>query len=111
LQNVTVNPSTVRNICLKGDIKTRYKRLLRLEEEKNGKDIEITEEQIKLLEKANHMFQRTACGKPLSWISSLSKYLYGWYGIIKGVGRIYLQAVVDTYGSFTLRKTVHLKAS
>ncbi|HRR42234.1 MAG TPA: hypothetical protein P5244_13445 [Syntrophales bacterium] len=36
---------------------TRYKRLLRLEEEKNGQDVDLTEEQIRFLEKANPCFR------------------------------------------------------
>jgi transposase len=46
LEGVSVSPSTIRNIWLKEDMETRYKRLLRLEEEKNGQDVELTEEQI-----------------------------------------------------------------
>ena len=38
-------------------METRYKRVLRLEEEKNGMDVELTEEQTKLLEKANPCFR------------------------------------------------------
>jgi len=37
LQSVTVCPGTVRNIWLKENMENKYKRLLRLEEEKNGK--------------------------------------------------------------------------
>jgi hypothetical protein len=36
LEGVSVSPSTVRNIWLKEHMETRYKRLLRLEEKKNG---------------------------------------------------------------------------
>jgi transposase-like protein len=41
LENIGVSASTVRNIWLKEDMETRYKRLLRLEEEKNGQDVEL----------------------------------------------------------------------
>jgi len=47
LHRVSVSPSTVRNIWIEEDMETRYKRLLHLEEEKNGKDIDLREEQIK----------------------------------------------------------------
>ena len=102
LQNVTVSPSTVRNIWLKEGMETRYKRLLRLEEEKNGKDIELTEEQIKLLEKANPCFRERHVESPYpGYLLSQDTFMVG---TIKGVGRIYLQAVVDTYGSFAFGK-------
>jgi len=45
LEGVSVSPGTVRNIWLKEGLETRYKRLLRLEE------------QIRLLEKANPVFR------------------------------------------------------
>jgi len=83
-------------------METRYKRLLRLEEEKNGQDVDLTEEQIKLLEKANPCFRERKV-----------ESLYPGYLLcqdtfmverIKGIGRIYLQAVVDTYGSYAFGK-------
>ena len=40
LRDVTVSPGTVRNIWVKENTETKYKRLLRLEEEKNGKDVD-----------------------------------------------------------------------
>ena len=102
LQNVTVSPGTVRNIWPKEGMETRYKRLLRLEEEKNGKDIELTEEQIKLLEKANPCFRERHVESPYpGYLLSQDTFMVG---TIKGVGRIYLQAVVDTYGSFAFGK-------
>ena len=57
LEGISVSPSTVRNIWIKEDMETRYKRLLRMEEENNGRDVELNEEQIKLLEKANPCFR------------------------------------------------------
>jgi transposase InsO family protein len=102
LQNVTVSPSTVRNIWLKEGMETKYKRLLRLEEAKNGEDIELTEEQIKLLEKANPCFRERHVESPYpGYLLSQDTFMVG---TIKGVGRIYLQAVVDTYGSFAFGK-------
>jgi len=54
-------------------METRYKRLLRLEEEKNGQDMDLSEEQIKLLEKANPCFRErnildTCCVRIPSWL-------------------------------------------
>jgi len=73
LQSITVSPGTVRNIWLKENIETKYKRLLRLEQEKNGKDVDLTEEQIKIL------LQRAPRGKLLSGISAFTGYIYGLY--------------------------------
>jgi len=102
LHSVNVSPSTVRNIWLKDNLETRYKRILRLEEVKNGQDVELTEEQIKLLEKANPCFRerRVESSYP-GYLLCQDTFLVG---TLKGIGRIYLQAVVDTYGSFAFGK-------
>ena len=55
LEGVSVSPSTVRNIWVKEGLETRYKRILKLEEERGG--IDLTEEQIRLIEKANPCFR------------------------------------------------------
>lgn len=102
LQSVTVSPGTVRNIWLKENMETKYKRLLRLEQEKNGKDVDLTEEQIKLLEKANPCFrERHVESSYPGYLLSQDTFMVG---TIKGIGRIYLQAVVDTYGSYAFGK-------
>jgi transposase InsO family protein len=87
---------------VKENMETKYKRLLRLEEEKNGKDVDLTEEQIKLLEKANPCFrERHVESSYPGYLLSQDTFMVG---TIKGIGRIYLQAVVDTYGSFAFGK-------
>jgi transposase InsO family protein len=102
LEGVSVSPSTVRNIWLKEGLENKYKRILRLEEEKNGTDIDLTAEQIRLLEKANPCFRerRVESAYP-GYLLSQDTFLVG---TIKGVGRIYLQNVVDTYGSYAFGK-------
>jgi hypothetical protein len=57
LEGISISASTVRNIWVKEDMETRYKRLLRLEEQRNGTDLTLAEEQIWLLEKANPCFR------------------------------------------------------
>ena len=96
------DPGTVRNIWIKEEIETKYKRLLRLEEEKNGQDIDLTEEQIKFLEKANPCFkERNVESLYPGYLLSQDTF---YVGTIKGICRIWLQAVVDTYGSFAFGK-------
>ncbi|MCE5281442.1 MAG: integrase core domain-containing protein [Deltaproteobacteria bacterium] len=96
LENVSVSPSTVRNLWIKESMETRYKRLLRMEEEKG--DVELTEEQIPLLEKANPCFREHHVESPLLCQDTFM------VGSLKGIGRVYLQAVVDTFGSFAFGK-------
>ncbi len=102
LQGISVSPSTVRNLWIKENLETKYKRLLRLEEEKNGQDLELTEEQVRLLEKANPCFRERHVESPYpSYLLCQDTFLVG---TLKGLGRVYLQAVVDTYGSFAFGK-------
>jgi transposase InsO family protein len=109
LEGVSVSPSTVRNIWVKEGMETRYKRILRLEEERNGQDVELTEEQIKLLEKANPCFRERRVESPYpGYLLSQDTFLVG---TLKGIGRIYLQAVVDTHGSFAFGKLYTSKIS
>lgn len=102
LEGVSVSPRTVRNLWIKEDMETKYKRLFRLEEESSGTDIELTAEQIKLLEKANPCYrERHVESIYPGYLLCQDTFMVG---TIKGVGRIYLQAVVDTYGSFAFGK-------
>lgn len=102
LEGVSVSPSTVRNLWLKEGLETKYKRILRFEEEHNGTDIDLTEEQIRLLEKANPCFRERHVESPCpGYLLSQDTFMVG---ALKGVGRVYLQAVVDTYGSFAFGK-------
>lgn len=102
LAGVSVSPSTVRNIWIKEGLESKYKRILRLEEERNGKDIELTEEQIRLLEKANPCFRERRVESPYpGYLLSQDTFMVG---TLKGVGRVYLQAVIDTFGSYAFGK-------
>jgi transposase InsO family protein len=102
LQGISVSPSTVRNIWIREGLETRYKRILRLEEELHGKGIELTEEQVRLIEKANPCFRERKVESPYpGYLLSQDTFIVG---TIKGVGRIYLQAVVDTYSSYAFGK-------
>ena len=102
LQGVSVSAATVRNIWMREGLETRYKRILRLEEELHGKGIELTEEHIKLIEKANPCFKERHVESPYpGYLLSQDTFMVG---TIKGVGRIYLQAVVDTYSSYAFGK-------
>jgi transposase InsO family protein len=102
LEGISVSPSTVRNIWLREGLETRYKRILKLEEERAGSEIDLTEEQIKLIEKANPCFRERHVESPYPG-NLLSQDTFT-VGVIKGVGRVYLQAVVDTYGSYAFGK-------
>jgi transposase InsO family protein len=102
LEGVSVCPTTVRNVWLKEAMETKYKRLLILEEQAMTDGFELTEQQIRLIEKANPEFaeRHVESDYPGQLLCQDTFYV----GRLKGVGRIYLQAVVDTYGSVAFGK-------
>jgi transposase InsO family protein len=77
---------------------TKYERLLKLEEKAAQEPIELTAEQIALIEKANPCFKERhiESSRPGELLAQDTFFV----GTLKGVGRVYLQAVVDTYGSY-----------
>ena len=56
LEGLSVCATSVRNVWIKEGLETKYKRLLRLEEKVMSKGFKLTEQQIRLLEKANPEF-------------------------------------------------------
>ena len=102
LEGLIVCPTTVRNVWLKEGLETKYKRLLHLEEKVMPEGFELTENQIRLIEKANPEFaeRHVQSAYPGQLLCQDTFYV----GRLKGVGRIYLQAVVDTYSSFAFGK-------
>jgi len=102
LREKVVSATTVRNAWIRNELETRYKRMLTLEKRSSKKNFKLSEEQIRLLEKHNPEYAERHV-----------KTLYPGYllcqdtfyvGTLKGVGRLYLQAVVDTYSSFAFAK-------
>lgn len=102
LESVQIAPATVRNIRIRNGLESRYRRLLALEEKVAGKPVELTEEQIRLLEKHNPEFKERHVESPHPGYLLSQDTFY--VGTMKGVGRVYLQAVVDTYSSLAFGK-------
>ncbi|NDK37163.1 DDE-type integrase/transposase/recombinase, partial [Rhodovulum sulfidophilum] len=77
---------------------TRYDRWLALEEAHAGQTIEITAEQAAFLEKQNPCFRErhVESGTPGELLSADTFFV----GTLKGIGKVYLHAVVDTFGSY-----------
>jgi transposase InsO family protein len=98
LQGVSISSPTVQSILIKHQLGSRYERLLKLEERAAQQQIELTPTQVALIEKANPAFRErhVESHRPGELLSQDTFYV----GHLKGVGKVYLQAVVDTYGSF-----------
>jgi len=98
LEGVSVSSPTIQNILAKHGMASRYERLLKLEEKAAGEPIELSAEQVALIERANPAFaeRHVESGRPGELLSQDLFYV----GELKGVGKVYLDAVVDTYGSY-----------
>lgn len=98
LQGISLSSPTVQNILIKHEMGSRYERLLKLEERAASEPIELTAEQIRLIERANPCFRErhVESSRPGELLCQDTFYV----GQLKGIGKVYLQAVVDTFGSF-----------
>ena len=98
LQGISVSSPTIQNILTKNQMGSRYEYLLRLEEKALKEGLELTPQQVALIEKYNPCFKkRHVESKKPGELLCQDTFLMD---RIKGVGKIYLQAVVDTYNSF-----------
>jgi len=93
-----VSGSTIQNILARNGMATMCDRLLKLEEKAASEPIELTAELIALIEKANPCYRERRVES--SWPGELLAQDIFFVGHLKGVAKVYLQAVVDTYGSY-----------
>ncbi len=88
---------TVQTLLTKAGLGSRYERLLRLEETATKQKIELTPEQVAQIEKNNPAFRErhveSSCPGELLCQDTF------FVGSLKGVSKVYLQVVVDTFGS------------
>jgi transposase InsO family protein len=98
LDGIKISYPTIQNILNKHEMGTRYERLLKLEERSLSHQIELSPQQVAWIEKANPCFRERhiESSRPGEVLSQDTFYV----GVLKGVGRVYLHAVVDTYGSY-----------
>jgi len=102
LENVVVSAGGVRGVWLRHDIETRHKRLLRLERHARETTFVLTEQQIRLLERHSSEF-RTRHVEASRPGELLNQDTFFW-GTLKGVGKVYVQVVVDVSCSVAFAK-------
>jgi transposase InsO family protein len=107
LQGQSVSSSGVRGVWCRHAIETRSKRLLRLEQSVADTMYVLSEEQIRLLERHSVDFrcrhvEASAPGE------LLNQDTFFW-GTLKGVGKIYVQVVVDVFCSIAFAKVYNSK--
>jgi transposase InsO family protein len=98
LEGLSVSSPTIQTILIKHGMGSKYERLLKLEEKAAQEAIDLTPEQVAQIEKSNPSFRErhVESSRPGELLAQDTFFV----GHLKGVGKVYLHAVVDTYGSY-----------
>lgn len=98
LEGKRVSAITIQKILNDAGLGSKYDRWLRLEERNAARTIDLTSEQAAFIEKLNPCFRErhVESSAPGELLSADTFFV----GNLKGIGKVYLHAVVDTYGSY-----------
>ena len=95
LQEVQVSSGGVRGVWSRHQLLSRHERLLRLERETRQRRLELSDEQIRALERFDPEFkERHIVTNHVGDLVSADTFFVG---TLKGIGRIYLQSVLDCH--------------
>lgn len=98
LKGVHVSSGGVRGVWNRHDLLTRHQRLLRLEKHIAGKKINLTDEQVRLLERFSPEFrERHIEARHTGDLVAVDTFFVG---TLKGVGKVYLQTVIDCFSRY-----------
>jgi transposase InsO family protein len=98
LQGIQVSAGGVRGVWSRHDLLTKHERLLRLEREVGKRKLALTEEQIRLLERFSPEFrERRIETRHTGHLVAVDTFFVG---TLKGVGKIYLQSVIDCHSRY-----------
>ncbi len=97
-QGHSISAITIQKILDRNGMGTRYDRWLKLEEKNSKNSFKLTGEQVAFIEKQNPCFRErhVESHKPGELLNQDTFYV----GHLKGVGKVYLHAVVDTWSSY-----------
>jgi len=98
LKGVQVSSGGVRGVWSRHNLMTRHQRLLRLEESVRQRKVEISDEQVRLLERFSPEFRERHI--ETRYTGDLVAVDTFFVGTMKGVGRIYLQSVIDCHSRY-----------
>lgn len=97
-EGVSLSGVTIQKILDENALGKRYDQWLALEQQNFETEIELTAEQIAFIERQNPQFRErhVESSKPGELLNQDTFFV----GKLKGVGKVYLQAVMDTYSSY-----------
>jgi transposase InsO family protein len=102
LQGVTVSSSGVRGVWSRHDLLSKHDRLLRFERHVAKHRIKLTDVQVRLLERFSPEFRERHI--ETRWTGDLVAVDTFFVGTLKGIGKIYLQTVIDTFSRYAWGK-------
>lgn len=98
LQGVQVSAGGVRGVWSRHNLLTRHERLLRLERSVREQSLTLSDEQVRLLERFSPEFrERHIETRHTGDLVAVDTFFVG---TLKGVGRVYLQSVIDCYSRY-----------
>ena len=98
LKGIEVSSGGVRGVWNRQKILSRYQRLIRLEEHHREKKIKLTDEQVILLERFSPEFRERHIEVNMTGeLVAMDTFMVG---TLKGIGRIYLQTVIDCFSRY-----------
>lgn len=95
LQGIQVSAGGIRGVWMRHGLLTKHERLLRLEKATAERRIELTDEQVRLLERFSPEFRERHIEAPHT--GSLVAVDTFFVGAFKGVGKLYLQTAIDCH--------------
>jgi transposase InsO family protein len=98
LQGVQVSSGGVRGVWSRHEMLSRHQRLLRLEQTVREQRLELSDDQVKMLERFSPEFRdRHIEARRTGELVAVDTFLVG---TLKGVGRVYLQSVIDCHSRY-----------
>jgi transposase InsO family protein len=98
LQGIQVSSGGVRGVWQRHNLLTKHERLLRLEKASSEQKIKLSDEQIKLLERFSPEFRERHIEAPHT--GALVAVDTFFVGVLKGVGKVYLQTAIDCHSRY-----------
>jgi transposase InsO family protein len=98
LKGINVSSMGVRGVWSRHGLMTKHERLLKLEKSARGRQIELTADQIRSLERFSPEFrERHIVTKHTADLVAVDTFFVG---SLKGVGKVYLQSVIDCHSRY-----------
>ncbi|MEZ4425426.1 MAG: IS481 family transposase [Gemmatimonadota bacterium] len=98
LRGIQVSSGGVRGVWSRHGLETKHERLLRLEETARERQLTLTEAQIRVLERFNPEFRERQI--QVNATGELVAVDTFYAGTLKGVGKVYIQTVLDCFSRY-----------